>query len=319
MFKNIIVAYKLIRETNLAKRLINHGADFRYVWVILLSLALGVWLLSPVWDWQYRRILIIILSAGILWSPLNVICGQTKLGSIPTLIIEIVLLFFALWLVPNSPLNWTYNHWWCRILLTALAVLIIMRPMNAVYGLMGTSGSIRIFFFNFVVISFIFSSIYFFGFFKDAGISYDVNQPHIDFQKYAGTAKADTVKMDLPIIVVSTKRDTVYVEHKLDSISYTEIIIRTHVTRDTLSAIHYQPIDFMQVWRSTIMTTLTQESTDLLSYATTHNEAVESTNVGLDKEKSELFEWILIFHIIISWIFFGVFISLLYNKFRYES
>lgn len=322
MFKNIIVFYKWLRDSYILNRIQNHYTDFRYIWVILLALALGVFLLSPIWDWQYRRILIIILAAGILWSPINVFCGQTKLGCIPTLIIEIALVSLALWLVHNSPLSWTYNHWWCRILLFALAVLIIMRPMNAVYGLMGTSGSIRIFFLNFVIISLIFSSIYYFGFFKDAGISYDVNQPHIDFQKYAAIAKPDTTKTNSPIIIVSTKRDTVYVEHQLDTTSYTETIIQTHVTRDTIaptSPPYYQPISFGQVWRSTILTTLTQEPADLLSIATVHNEAMESTNVGLDKEKSELFEWILIFHIIISWIFFGVFISLLYNKFRYES
>lgn len=319
MFKNIIVAYKWIRDSYLAKRLRNHCADFRYVWVILLALAFGVFLLSNVWDWQYRRILIVILAASILWSPLNVFGGHTKLGWVLTLIIETALVFLALWLVPNSPLTWSFNQWWCWLLLGGLGALIIMRPMNAVYGLMGTSGSIRLFFFNFVLISLIFSSIYYFGFFKDAGISYDVNQPHIDFQKYAVTAKTDTAKTDSPTIVVSTKRDTVYVEHKLDSTSYTETIIQTHVTRDTLLTLKYQPIDFWQVWRSTILTTLTQESADLLAIATVHNEAMESTNVGLDKEKSELFEWILIFHIIISWIFFGVFISLLYNKFRYES
>ena len=184
---------------------------------------------------------------------------------------------------------------------------------------MGTSSSIPIFFFNFLFITSLFAGVYYFAFFENAGISYDVNQPHIDFQKYAVTAKADTTKTDSPIIIVSTQRDTVYVEHKLDTISYTETIIQTRVTRDTIPVLHYQPIDFWQVWRSTILTTLTQESADLLAIATVHNEAMESTNVGLDKEKSELFEWILIFHIIISWIFFGVFISLLYNKFRYES
>lgn len=206
-----------------------------------------------------------------------------------------------------------------KVLLGIIAVLFFIRPMNAVYGLMGTSGSIRLFFFTFFVITILFAWIYQSAFFENAGISYDVNQPHIDFQKYAVTAKADTAKKDLPIVVVSTKRDTVYVEHLLDSTSYTETIIQTHVTRDTPPELHYQPIGFLQVWRSTILTTLTQESADLLSIATVHNEAMESTNVGLDKEKSVLFEWILIFHIIISWIFFGVFISLLYNKFRYES
>jgi len=45
----------------------------------------------------------------------------------------------------------------------------------------------------------------------------------------------------------------------------------------------------------------------------------ENVSQLLLRKISDLFEWILIFHIIISWIFFGVFISLLYNKFRYES
>ena len=223
-------------------------------------------------------------------------------------------------LVYKDAIPWSSANSIINILLCLIAALFLIRPMNAVYGLMGTSGSIPRFFLNFLFITFLFAVVYYWTFFNNAGISYDVNQPHIDFQRYAVTAKADTAKADLPIVVVSTKRDTVYVEHKLDTTSYTETIIQTHVTRDTIMPpLQYQPIDFWQVWRSTILTTLTQESADLLAIATVHNEAMESTNVGLDKEKSELFEWILIFHIIISWIFFGVFISLLYNKFRYES
>ena len=323
MINKGILFFKWIWNSYIVKRIRNHVIDFRYVWVILYALTLGLFLLYPVWDWQYSRILIVALVACILWSPLsvicNIICSQTKFWGWLTLIAMIALISFTLWIVLHFPLSWFYNKWWCRILLLGLAALIILRPMNAVYGLMGTSGSIRLFFFNFVIISLIFSSIYYFGFFKDAGISYDVNQPHVDFQRYAVTANADTTKTGLPIITVSTKRDTIYLEHKLDTTSYTETIIQTHVTRDTIMPLQYQPIDFWQVWRSTILTTLTQESADLLAIATVHNEAMESTNVGLDKEKSELFEWILIFHIIISWIFFGVFISLLYNKFRYES
>lgn len=216
-------------------------------------------------------------------------------------------------------IHWTIANCILRISLCLIAIQFIIRPMNAVYGLMGTSGSIHRFFLNFFFITLLFAGVYHWAFFNNAGISYDVNQPHIDFQKYAVSAKANTTKVDLPTIIVSTKRDTVYVEHKLDTASYTETIIQTRVTRDTIMPLQYQPIGFLQVWRSTILTTLTQESADLLAIATVHNEAMESTDVGLDKEKSELFEWILIFHIIISWIFFGVFISLLYNKFRYES
>lgn len=222
-------------------------------------------------------------------------------------------------LVFNDAIQWTSANSIIKYLLCIIAALFLIRPMNAVYGLMGTSGSIRRFFINFLFITFLFAVVYYWAFFNNAGISYDVNQPHIDFQRYALLTKADTTRSDSPYIIVSTKRDTFYVEHKYDTTSYTETIIQTHVTRDTLPAIHYQPIEFLQVWRSTILTTLTQESADLLAFATVHNKAMVSTNVSLDKEKSDLFEWILIFHIIISWIFFGVFISLLYNKFRYES
>lgn len=233
-------------------------------------------------------------------------------------ILLLVLLFTSL-LTRYDVIQWTPTNIIIKILLCLIAVQFFIRPMNAVYGLMGTSGSIPRFFLNFFLITLIFAKIYFWAFFYNAGISYDVNQPHIDFQKFAVTTEADSTKTDSPIIIVATKRDTVYVEHKLDTTSYTETIIQTHVTRDTIIPPHYQPIDFWQVWRSTILTTLIQESADLLAIATVHNDAMESTNVGLDKEKSSLFEWILIFHIIISWIFFGVFISLLYNKFRYES
>lgn len=192
-------------------------------------------------------------------------------------------------------------------ILALLTVLVLVRPMNAVYGLMGTSGSIRLFFFNFLFITFLFACTYYWAFFSNAGISYDVNQPHIDYQLYSDNQKKE-------IIRISEKRDTVYLKHKSDSIVFDETVI--HETMDTL---HYQSIEFMQVWKSTILTTLTQEPADLLTIATIHNSAMESKNTIMDKEKSDLFEWILIFHIIISWIFFGVFISLIYSKFRNEA
>lgn len=300
---------------------IEHYKNFWFIWEILLVLAFGLVLLSPVFEWYYR-IPLITITGLVLLSHLKDLCKLIGIRTIIFSIVYIGLIIFFIFLSPFS--GWQYSRILCIIMLGLLMLLIILRPMNAVYGLMGTSGSIQIFFFNFVIISLIFSTIYYFGFFKTAGITYDVNQPHIDFQKYAVITEAVSTKTDSPIIIVSTKRDTVYVEHQLDSTSYTETIIQTRVARDTIMPpipipLHYQPIDFWQVWRSTIMTTLTQESADLLAIATVHNEAMESTNVGLDKGKSELFEWILIFHIIISWIFFGVFISLLYNKFRYES
>ncbi len=218
-----------------------------------------------------------------------------------------ILLFALLGIAISAPYNWSLSITLFGIILALLTALVLIRPMNAVYGLVGTTGSIRLFFFNFLFITVLFSGIYYLAFFKNAGISYDVNQPHLDYQLFANNEKED-------IAIISEKRDTMFLEHQLDTISFKESVV--HITIDTL---HYQSIGFVQVWKSTIMTTLTQEPTDLLNIATVHNAGMESRNTTLDKEKSNLFEWILIFHIIISWIFFGVFISLLYNKFRYES
>lgn len=202
---------------------------------------------------------------------------------------------------------WNAARWIGIAAVTVLALLLLASPMNAVYGLMGTSGSIRLFFIIFLLISLIFAGVYHLSFFRDAGITYDVNQPHIDYQVFAKESNESPIR-------VITHRDSLILEHHLDSISFKESVI--HITKDTLN---YQRISFMQVWRSTLITTLTQEPADLFTIATVHNAAMSSSDVTLDTQKSNLFEWILLLHIIISWIFFGVFISMIYNKFRYES
>ena len=219
------------------------------------------------------------------------------------LIFGIILL--SAWIV--VPVNWSMAKWVIRIALIFSLLLLLKKPMNVVFGLMGSEGSIGLFFANFIFITVIFAGTYYEGAFHDAGISYDINQPHIDFNMFANSEKKDSIR------IFETK-ETLFLEHKLDSIAVKETLI--HMRSDTL---HYQKIEFMQVWRSTILTTLTQDATDLFAIASTHNAAIESGNNELEKETSDLFEWILIFHVLISWIFFGVFISLLYNKFRYES
>ena len=230
---------------------------------------------------------------------------KSHLTEFPYILVLLIGLFVIAWFV--SPSNWIFSTKLIGIALALLTALLIIRPMNAVYGLMGTSGSIRLFFINFLFITILFAGVYYRAFFKDAGISYDINQPHIDYSIFADNNENNAIK-------VSEIRDTMLFEHQIDTIHFCESVI--HVTKDT---IHYQPIDFWQVWRSSVLTTLTQEPADLLATATIHNSAMDSTNVTIDKHKSSIFEWILIFHTIISWLFFGVFISLLYNKFRHES
>lgn len=227
------------------------------------------------------------------------------------------LLFIALLLVPS---NWVLSTQLFGISIAIITLLILIVPMNAVYGLMGTSGSIRLFFFNFIVMTALFTCIYYYGFFNNAGISYDVNQPHIDYNLYANNnseQEANIIHKD----TIITYSDTVYYKKKCDSEWVTEIIVQE-------SKYNYQPIGFMYIWRNTILTTLMQEPTDFFSVASTYNESMvnptlpiskQKREINLDKQKAYIFQWILIFQILISWIFFGVFISLLYNKFRYES
>ena len=216
-----------------------------------------------------------------------------------------VLLFLLLLL---ACMDWSCSVTLIGCILALLTALMMIRPMNAVYGLMGTSGSIPMFFFNFLIITVLFAGVYYGAFFKNAGISFDSDQPQIDFQLYA----VDKAQEGPTRILI--KRDTMFFEHQLDTITFQESIV--HVTRDTL---HYQKVSFWQVWRSSIQTTLTQSPSDLLNAATAHNPSLDKPKTPLFAQKTTLFEWILIFHILISWIFFGVFISLLYNKFRYES
>lgn len=187
-------------------------------------------------------------------------------------------------------------------------ILVTKRPMNIVYGLIGTSGSIRNFFFSFIFINIFFSGIYYCGFFAEAEISYDFNQPHVRYEKH-----------DSP---QCTQKDTIFI--------YSDYGNSYFLPEKDLP--QYQQIDFFQVMRNTIMTSLIQEPTNLFDAAITYNEAMYDTTgmaareknamndqAQFDKERSELFHSILILQILISWILLGVFISILYTKFRYDS
>lgn len=222
--------------------------------------------------------------------------------------ILLLLVFISSWII--VPFNWNVALLLFGVSLALLTALILIRPMNAVYGLMGTTGSIRLFFFTFIAFSFLFAGIYHFGFFKDAGITYDVNQPHIDYNYYAKQQQKEVVLCD-----------TIVYKKWVDSTWRREIVVQE-------TKLNYQPIGFWYIWRNTIMTALMQEPTDFFSIASTYNESIidsslsrkeQLTEISLDKQKAKMFHWILIFQVLISWIFFGVFISLLYNKFRYES
>lgn len=208
---------------------------------------------------------------------------------------------FVYWLAGQWGTNdlWFVPKW---LICTGIVLIIFLfgkKPMNVVYGMMGTSGSIRVFFVNFLIISLAFSAIYHWGFFQNAMLTYDVNQPHVyfDYDGEVNKERIDTIITLTTLDAGQMKRDTVY----------------------QVQNFHYQKITYGQTLRNTIMTTLMQEPTDFFSVAATYNDAMKRGPGCLDAEKAALFHWLLIIQILISWIFFGVFISILYNKFRYES
>ena len=216
------------------------------------------------------------------------------------LILGVPLLFFLMeWDAPIRPFCLAVVLFFCYL---------IWKPLGAVHGLMGTSGSIRILFLNFVLISFIFAGVYYYGFFKDAGITYDVNQPHIDYKMFTeANDKTDSVR-------IIEMRDTLFLERITDSANILESVVQ--LSTDELK---YQKISFGYVLRNTILTTLMQDPGDLFTLASTYNQGMVTNDTFLDSKKCKLFQWILIIQILISWIFFGVFIALLYDKFRHES
>ena len=205
-----------------------------------------------------------------------------------------------------------YENWSWSVLrivgylaIAFIAFLFITRPMNAVYGLMGTSGSVRLFFTNYLLITLLFSCIYQFGFFYEAAVSYDVNQPHIDYGYYHNISRERKEQPDTTSLTIIRVVDGQRMEEKIEQVS----------------TLVYQPISFWQTWRNTVLTSLMQEPTDFFAAAATYNAGMEKVDRvhAANKSRIALFHWILIIQILISWIFFGVFISLLYNKFRYES
>lgn len=208
----------------------------------------------------------------------------------------------------STTFEWTTIKHIVRSILIIFCILITLHPLNVVYGLIGTKGSISTYVILLIIINMFFSCIYYHMIFKEAGITYDINQPHISYSLFAD--KPDTTTT----WPTSGTAERIKIYNQNDSlVSYWTQPGEKH---------HYQKIDRWFVVKNTFMTSLMQEPSDFFAIASTYNQGVEdfpAEILQIDKQKSELFHWLLILQVFISWIFFGVFISILYNKFRYES
>ena len=178
---------------------------------------------------------------------------------------------------------------WPLYVLEVLFVLIlVIKPMRIIYGLIGTHGYISLFFFMFIGINFIFAGTYYNAFFKNAGITYETNQPHVEFNFFQDVTEKVMVPKSSEEYLPLNSKDTIHTYHKTT---------------------------FWWVSRNTFLTSLMQEPTDFFSATATYTGDVQSENDS-NLATAEAFHWFLIFHILISWILLGVFISLVYQRFR---
>lgn len=193
------------------------------------------------------------------------------------------MLFVSFMDVPNKMLILT-------ILVFIFLAVLIFKPMNIIYGLIGTHGYIGFFFLLFFVVNVVFAGIYYQIFFQNAGVTYDINQPHVEFNLF----EFDTVS---------------------ERIVYRSEGIETLPVTNNDTAHYYYRIDFSWVMRNTLLTSLMQEPTDFYSVSSTYT-GVSRNKEDLNYDIAKFFQWFLVFHILVSWILLGVFISLVYQKFR---
>ena len=235
----------------------------------------------------------------------------------------VLVLFFGVAVIFAATEHWTIARIIADSGLLILLLLLLIRPMNVVYGLIGTSGSVGYFFASVIIISLIFTCIYYWGFYHKSAVCYDVNQPHIRFEMFRDSAYTEQ-SVQKNAFVRDTMRDTVFLHG---------LALEQGMPYFINEEIHvYQKITFGDVLRNTVLTSLIQEPTDLFAATATFNIGMYHThanslndqnnqarNEQVDRARAHLFHWILILQILISWILLGVFISILYNKFRYES
>lgn len=191
-------------------------------------------------------------------------------------------------------------QWYICIMLGLAAIFILIlciKPMNIIYGLIGTRGNVRYFFILFLLINFLFAAIYYEAFFKKAGITYNLNQPHVEFGMFDSFSFSDG-RFWVPDTRIVQLGD-----------STENLPVNNHD-----SAHYYYRVTPLWVLKNTLLTSLMQGPTDFFSIANTYtgDNPYSDHNYNI----SNGLHWFLIFHVLVSWILLGVFISLIYQRFR---
>ena len=213
------------------------------------------------------------------------------------------------------------------VLMGLFVIALILRPMNVIHGLIGTRGDIKMFFFMFLLINLLFSGIYYQGFFRYAGITFDVSQPHVEFNIFENQGRdveALMIEKEEPVVWFKKGKARLVdmVGEHIKGIRGSEKGRQLKKTRiyehlpqaQTDLAHYYHRIGRIWVVQNTFLTSLMQEPTEFYSFTCTY-----TGNHDINDKNAQIatgFQWFLVFHILVSWVFLGVFISLIYQKFR---
>lgn len=238
---------------------------------------------------------------GVLWD---------NLKSKKNRIINHIRDFWVVWLLLGSLLVCSYLYgfpkWGIYLIAILFVVYLLRKPMAMVYSLVGGSASIRTFLFNFLLITILFAFVYYGLFFKNAGMCFSGDNTRIDYSIF------EDIKDRNSIVVRDTVQTSFIEERVLDSLVVSQRVVQTRIDE-----LEYKRVTLGIVIENTLITSLTQDPSDLFYLISDLGESMNA--ISSDAKMTQLFTYILLLHILISWLFLGVFISLVYSKFRYEA
>ncbi len=198
--------------------------------------------------------------------------------------------------------------------MATIIILFLCRPMYVVYSLVTTRGSLMKFIAMLTVVMGLFSGIYYCGFFHNAGIAYNIDAPQIVYGLFEQSTK-DQLTAYRKTHGISkdyyTHDDLLELDNSICDHFLEKIEGHGHNKLDDGEKRIYKKVTPLFVISNTVETTLEQGATDFFNH-------VMADYKKCNRPKKQLFRAIVLFHILISWIFLGVFISMLYQKFRNE-
>ena len=108
--------------------------------------------------------------------------------------------FWVVWLLILFPpiLSITIHgpRWAIYVIVGLFVIYLIHKPMSTVYALVGSTAKIETFLLNYLLITVLFSGVYWGLFFRNAGVCFDSNNPIMCYSMFEG--ERDVAELALP-------------------------------------------------------------------------------------------------------------------------